>query len=322
MKRRPILVFLIVALFVVIPWASESAFAVLVVPQVQDIVNQVSQETYSYYLDDVLYTHLGDNREWGPEHDLAQSNIYGEFEGFGLDTNLHPFEYGGSTYYNVVGAHYGTVRPDDIYILGAHYDSKNGPGADDNASGTAGIMEAARVLSQYEFEATLIFIGFDREEQDLVGSTAYAQDHSDDDILGMVSMDMISYNNSGSDMARIYGRDSSEPLKESLAEAISLYGNGLSSVDSGVIGRSDHEPFQDEGFQACLLIEYDVWDNIYYHTLNDSVDMPNYIDYAFATNMVRSAVGLFATSAVLIPEPATFLLLSLGSLFLLRRRRP
>jgi len=322
MKRQPILVFLIVALFVVIPWASESAFAVSVVPQVQDVVNQVSQATYSYYLNDVLYTHLGDNREWGPEHDLAQSNIYGEFESFGLDTNLHPFEYGGGTYYNVVGAHYGTVRPDDIYILGAHYDSKNGPGADDNASGTAGIMEAARVLSQYEFEATLIFIGFDREEQDLVGSTAYAQDHSDDDILGMVEMDMISYNNSGSDMARIYGRDSSEPLKESLAEAISLYGNGLSSVDSGVIGRSDHEPFQDEGFQACLLIEYDVWDNIYYHTLNDSVDTPNYIDYTFATNMVRSVVGLFATSAVLIPEPATLLLLSLGSLFLLRRRRP
>jgi Zn-dependent M28 family amino/carboxypeptidase len=324
MKRRSILVFLIVALFVVIPWASESAFAVSVVPQVQDIVDQVSQETYSYYLDDVLYTHLGDNRLWEPEHDLAQSNIYGEFESFGLDTNLHPFEYGGSTYYNVVGAHYGTVRPDDIYIIGAHYDSVNGPGADDNASGTAGIMEAARVLSQYEFEATLIFIGFDREEQNLIGSGAYAQDHSDDDILGMVSMDMISYNDSGSDMARIYGWDSSEPLKESLAEAISLYGNGLSSVDSGVIGdSSDHYSFQDEGFQACLLIEYDVWDNIYYHSLNDSVDTPNYIDYAFATNMVRSVVGLFAASAVLIlPEPATFLLLSLGSLFLLRRRRP
>ena len=321
---------LIVVLFVVIPCASESAFAVSVVPQQQDIVNQVSQTTYSYYLDDVLYTHLGDNRQWGPEHDLAQSNIYGEFESFGLNASLHPFEYQGSTYYNVVGAHYGTVRPDDIYILGAHYDSVNSPGADDNASGTAGIMEAARVLSQYEFEATLIFIGFDREEQGLIGSGAYAQDHKDDDILGMISMDMISYNSNGSDTARIYGRDSSAPLKESLADAISLYGNGLSSVDSGVTGRSDHEPFQDEGFQACLLIEYDVWNNPNYHRSNDSVDMQNYIDYAFATNMVRSAVGFLATSAVpilvtpvaSIPEPATFLLLSLGSLFLLRKRRP
>jgi Zn-dependent M28 family amino/carboxypeptidase len=330
MKQQSILMILIVALFVVIPCASESAFAVSVVPQQQDIVNQVSQTTYSYYLDDMLYTHLGDNREWGPEHDLAQSNIYGEFESFGLSTSLHPFEYGGSTYYNVVGAHYGTVRPDDIYILGAHYDSVNGPGADDNASGVAGIMEAARVLSQYEFEATLIFIGFDREERGLIGSRAYAQDHKDDDILGMISLDMISYNGSGSDTARIYGRDSSAPLKESLADAISLYGNGLSSVDSGAIGLSDHEPFQEEGFQACLLIEYDVWNNPYYHRSYDSVDMQNYIDYAFATNMVRSTVGFLATSAVpilaapvaQIPEPATSLLLSLGSLFLLRKRTP
>jgi Zn-dependent M28 family amino/carboxypeptidase len=321
MKQQSILMILIVALFVVIPCASESAFAVSVVPQQQDIVNQVSQTTYSYYLDEVLYTHLGDNREWGPEHDLAQSNIYGEFESFGLSTSLHPFEYGGSTYYNVVGAHYGTVRPDDIYILGAHYDSKNGPGADDNASGTAGVMEAARVLSQYEFEATLIFIGFDREEQDLVGSGAYAEDHKDDDILGMISLDMIAYDGSDSDMARIYGRDSSASLKELLADAISLYGNGLSPVVYGALDLSDHSPFEDQGFQACLLIEYDVWDNPYYHSWNDSVDMPNYIDYAFATNMVRSVVGFLATSAVPIPEPATFLLLSLGSLFLLRKRR-
>jgi len=321
MRTQTTFVLVIVALFVVTPWASESAFAGLLVPQPQDIVNQVSKTTYSYYLDDVLYTHLGDNREWGPEHDLAQSNIYGEFESFGLNTSLHSFEYGGSTYYNVVGAHYGTVRPDDIYILGAHYDSKNGPGADDNASGSAGVMEAARVLSQYEFEATLIFIGFDQEEQGLVGSGAYAEDHKDDDILGMISMDMISYNGSGSDMARIYGRDSSSPLKQALAEAIFLYGNGLSSVDSGVLGLSDHEPFQREGFQACLLIEYDVWNNPYYHSPSDSVDMPNYIDYAFATNMVRSVVGFLATSAVPIPEPATFLLLSLGSLFFLRKRR-
>ncbi len=188
MKRQSILVILTAALFVFIPCASESAFAVLVPPQEQDIVNQVDQTMYSYYLDDVLYTHSGDNREWGPEHDLAQNNIYGEFESFGLDTSLHPFDYAGSTYYNVVGVHYGTVRPDDIYILGAHYDSANGPGADDNASGTAGMMEAARVLSQYEFEATLIFIGFDREEQYYIGSGAYASEHKDDDILGMISM--------------------------------------------------------------------------------------------------------------------------------------
>ena len=63
MKRQSILVILIVALFIVIPSAPESAYAVLIFPREQDIVNQVSQTTYSYYLDEMLYTHLGDNRE-------------------------------------------------------------------------------------------------------------------------------------------------------------------------------------------------------------------------------------------------------------------
>jgi hypothetical protein len=297
-------------------WTCQPAFAV---PAVQDIVDQVSQTTYRHYLDDMLYTHLGNNRQWGPQHDLARENIYSEFIGFGLDTVLHPFSYSGQTYYNVVGVHLGTTRQNDIYIIGAHYDSVAGPGADDNASGSAGVLEAARVLSQFEFEATLIFIGFDREEQGLFGSTAYAQEHKYDDILGMISMDMIAYNGSGLNKARTYGRDSSSALKQSLADAITLYGSGLSCVDSGRNDHSDHASFEAQGFQACLLIEYDVLDNPYYHTVNDSVDIANYIDYAFAANMVSSTVGFLATAAVPIPEPATVLLLAFGVLMVRRR---
>lgn len=310
-------------LFLSACWACEPTFAVL---DVQDIVEQVSEETYRNYLDDMLYTHLGDDRKWGAEHDLARENIYSQFNSFGLDTSLHPFSYSGQTYYNVVGTHYGTVRRDDIYIVGAHYDSTSpgsnpAPGADDNASGTAGVLEASRVLSQFTFEATLIFIGFDREEQGLVGSNAYAQGHKDDDILGMISLDMIAYNGSSLNKARIYGRDGSAAIKQSLADAITLYGDGLSCVDSGHIDASDHAPFEAQGFQACLLIEYDVWSNPYYHSLNDSVDTLNYIDYAFATNMVSSTVGFLATAAVPIPEPATVLLLAFGAIMVGKKRR-
>ena len=317
MKRKNVAVWVMVLFITAVLWSYESTFAVLTV---LDVVEQVSQANYTNYLDNTLYTHLGDDRGFGSEHDLARSNIYAEFESFGLDTSLHGFQYSGSTYYNVVGAHYGTARPTDYYIVGAHYDSVNNPGADDNASGTAAVMEAARVLSQYDFEATLLFIAFDREEQGLHGSRAYAEQHNSDSILGMVSLDMISYNGSGSDKARIYGRDSSALLKQSLADAIALYGNGLSAVDSGMLPASDHEPFQEQGFQACLLIEYDIWSNPYYHSLYDSVDTPEYIDYYFATNMVRSTVGFLATDAVLIPEPATLLLLGLGAVLLQKRR--
>ena len=268
---------------------------------VLSIVDEVSQTTYTHYLDDLLYTHLGDDRGFGTEHDLARSNIVLEFDGYGLDTSLHPFDYGGDTYSNVVGVHAGTVRPDDIYIVGAHYDSANNPGADDNGSGTAGVMEAARVLSQYEFEATLVFIAFDREEQGLIGSNAYAQDHSGDNILGMISLDMIAYNHNGANQADIYGQAVSNPIKQAVADAVAAYGNGITTTINGPLDGSDHAPFEWQGFQACLLIEE--WGNPYYHQAQDSVDMPNYIDYAYATNMVRSAVGYLASYAVVVPLP-------------------
>jgi hypothetical protein len=313
------------AILLIAGWcACGPAYATL---SIQDIVDQVSKTSYTNYLDNMLYTHLGNSRKLGgTEHDLARDNIYSEFNSFGLTTSYHPFTYSGQTYYNVVGTHYGTTRPDDIYIVGAHYDSISpgsnpAPGADDNASGTAGVLEAARVLSQYDFEATLIFISFDREEQGLVGSYAYANEHKDDDILGMISMDMIAYNGSGLNKARIYGSSNSTAIKQSLADSISLYGNGLSSEIFGTLNASDHAPFEAQGFQACLLIEYDVWSNPNYHKLSDSVDTPNYIDYTFATNMVSSTVGFLAAAAMPVPEPATILLLAFGAMVLRTSRR-
>jgi len=291
------------------------------IPTVLDVLSDVSQSTYTNYLDNMLYTHLGDDRGVsGAEHDLARDNIYSVFSGFGLTTSYNPFQYNGYSGNNVIGIHQGKTRPNDIYIIGAHYDSLNNPGADDNASGTAGVLEAARILSGYDFEATLVFIAFDREEQGLYGSRVYAQQHAGDNILGMVSLDMIAYND-GSDRARIYGSINSNPFKNSLADAVEAYGNGLGAIDSGKLDASDHAPFEWQGFQAALLIEYGVWSNPYYHKAADSVDTLNYIDYAYATNMVCSTVGFFTDNAVLIPEPASMMILIIGTAFIRLKRK-
>jgi Zn-dependent M28 family amino/carboxypeptidase len=275
---------------------------------ISNLVAGVSQTSYQHYLADVLYTHTGDNRGvGGAQHDLARTNIYNLFQSFGLQTSLDPFTYGGSTYYNVVGVLPGAVNPTQTYLVGAHYDSVNNPGADDNASGVAGVLEAARVLSQYRFEASLVFVAFDREEQGLYGSTDYAADHAGDDLRGMISLDMIAYNPVGAhhDRAYIYGRTASNPIKNALANAMALYGGGLTSEIGGDTPYSDHAPFEARGFQAALLIEHAVWSNPNYHQAADSVDTANYIDHAFATLMTRSTVGFLATEAelLIIPEP-------------------
>jgi len=257
--------------------------------------NQVSLASYQVLLDDWLYTHAGDDRGYGPEHDLARNNIAYLFGTYGFTVTLEPFSYGG-TYYNVVAEKLGTTYPDQIYVVGAHFDSVNNPGADDDASGVALLLEAARILGSYDSDYTIRFIAFDREEQGLIGSTAYVNNHDDEDIRGMVQADMVAYD-PGTNHARIYGRTTSNPIKTALGTAITSYSGGLSWGDYGWISASDHAPFDAAGFQACLLIEGEVWNNPYYHTQQDNVDNPANINYGYAVKMTRSVVGFLVDQA-------------------------
>jgi len=267
----------------------------------RDVVDQISVEMYRHYLDDQLFAHDGDVRTpYAPQHDMARDNIEAAFRSFGLDTSLDPFQWQGNTFYNVVGVKRGLVYPDRQYIIGAHFDSINVPGADDNATSVAGVMEIARVLAQYPFESTLVFIGFDIEEPGLIGSAHYAQAHATEDIRGMVSMDLIAYN-TNTNTCVIYGRDASNPIKTALRDAVATYSNGLTAEIRGPLNRSDHAPFEGQGKQACWLIEQDGLErNPCYHRLCDSVDTPNYIDYDYAVQLVRSLAGYLVEHAGLI----------------------
>ena len=276
---------------------------------IDSLVAQVSQSSYTTLHQDLLYTHSGDNRGVGGwEHDLARDNLYSYFAGLGLQTSLESFLYGGQTYYNVVGVYPGVTRPNDIYLVGAHYDSVNNPGADDNASGVAAVLELARVLTQYQFDATLVFVAFDREEQGMIGSNAYVTAHATDHILGMLSLDMIAYNipGAGHDTVRFYDYVTGGVIKANLATAFAAYSGGLATVDFGREYGSDHTPFEQKGFDAALVIEYAVRDNPYYHRPEDAVETAGFIDYAYATKVTRGALGYLATAAGLV-SPATLL---------------
>jgi hypothetical protein len=116
---------------------------------VAGVAEQVSVDSYTDFLQNELYAHDGDSREFGGQHNLARQNIQERFESFGLYTRLDPFLYSGAEYYNVVAVLPGVVRPREIYLVGAHYDSVAGsPGASDNAASVASVVEAARVLSR------------------------------------------------------------------------------------------------------------------------------------------------------------------------------
>jgi hypothetical protein len=286
-------------------WASAVGFSLLTVAAAvateegQEAAQQVSQLNYVSLLNTQLFTHAGDSRGLnGADHDPARNNIKALFESYGLPTYYDTFTYGGGTQENVVAEQTGTLFPNSIYIIGGHYDSVSNPGADDNASGVAGVIEAARILSQYPTDYTIRYIAFDAEEEGLIGSDYYATGHAGDDIRGMISMDMIAYDTAfpGTNHALIYGSDASSPIKAALGAAITEYG-GLTWTDDGPLDASDHAPFEWQGFQACLIIEGEVWNNPYYHTQNDNYDMPGYLKFPYAVKMVKSVVGWLVDSA-------------------------
>ena len=148
----------------------------------------------------------------------VQDWLVGRYQGFGTDTvMLHDFKvdkpgYPEETADNILAVQWGTKTPDEYVICGAHYDSWNddgtdpdtirSPGADDNATGVAGILETARILSRYTFDRTIIYANWCAEEIGLVGSAAYARDMAEQlmDIVGYFNLDMTGYLEEGTDI--------------------------------------------------------------------------------------------------------------------------
>jgi hypothetical protein len=104
--------------------------------------------------------------------------------------------------YNVVAIQRGTTHPNRYVLMGGHLDSRasdimndtiRAPGANDDASGVAGAIEAARVLSQHEFGSSIVYVGFTGEEQGLFGSTYAAEVAEEEgwDVAGILNNDMI-----------------------------------------------------------------------------------------------------------------------------------
>ncbi len=239
--------------------------------------------------------------KYQPGNDKAADYIQQKFEYYGLEVHNQSFS---STGRNVYAVQYGTEYPNQKYIICAHYDDmptgSTAPGADDNGSGTTGVLEAARVLSQYSFPYTIVYALWDEEEQGLVGSNYFAQNAASqgDSILGVINMDMIAWDSNNDDVANIHARSAgnSIELKDKMVEVNATYNIGLDLVimNPGAT-YSDHASFWSNGYGAILLIEDDNDFNDYYHTTNDK-----YIFYnpPYYEKMVKLSLATLATLAL------------------------
>ena len=236
--------------------------------------------------------------------EAAGDFIFHYFQTLGFVPSYEPFDFQGSySSRNIIAEKRGETDPGEILIICAHYDSTSNepnilaPGADDNASGTAAVMEAARILRLYPFDFTIRFIAFSAEEWGLYGSKYYAAQSRNrgERIIGVINLDMIAYADAMPENLELIVNETSDWLAERLGLSAGSY-TGLpvhKIVDPSAV-YSDHASFWDTGYSALLGIEDDPLTNPYYHQTTDTVSTLN---FDFYTNAAKTALGTLAELA-------------------------
>jgi hypothetical protein len=254
----------------------------------------------------------GTRNAYAPESILAQQWIEEKFLEWGLEVEVMDFTMpGGPASDNVIATHTGTKYPDEYVVVGGHYDSisfsGDAPGADDNASGTSGVMEIARILSQYEFDRTIIFCAFSGEEYGLYGSAAYASRSAQQgmDILGYFNMDMIGYLAPGSlgmKTSLIYPQSAKE-LADFYTYVTSIYLPSFLVEPATLLGGdSDHTSFNNNGYMGIFPFEDVNNYSPYIHTANDLVG-PSYNNELLAVTFTKAAMASIVTMANMLNPP-------------------
>jgi hypothetical protein len=281
-------------------------------PTVQAIINQTNLDSLVYFVKELSgevqtiingspYTIVSRHKN-NPSNDKAADYIKQKLNSYGFATYDQWFS---STGRNVYGVQPGTEFPNQKYIICAHYDDMPSgsvaPGADDNGSGTAAVIEAARIFSNYSFPFTIIYALWDEEEQGLVGSAYYAQQaaNAGDSIIAVLNMDMIAWDSNNDSVAEIHVRPiaNSIEIKDKMVEVNSTYSIGvnLSIINPGLTA-SDHASFWNKNYSAILLIENYYGDfNNYYHTVNDKL---MYFNLPYFHKLSKLTLGTLATLAL------------------------
>lgn len=257
-----------------------------------------------------------------PHHRLAGAWIEAAFSAIpGLRVTRETFDAAGEVdLFNVVAELPGAEPDAPLLLLGAHYDSiasatdgwdpatDVAPGADDDASGVAALIEVARVLAEQPggTRRTVRFVAFSAEEYGLLGSEHHVDSLGAETIDLMLSLDPVGYDPGGASNLWVpFDERWPEPADEIAAVASAQGGRlDITTIDADLIGgdeRSDHAPFWAAGIPALHLASFPQPPS--YHTVADDLDV---IDPAFHREVTALVAAFAAERAELLePPPVT-----------------
>jgi Zn-dependent M28 family amino/carboxypeptidase len=225
-----------------------------------------------------------------------------QLQALGYTTRFQNITVNGKPSRNVIADKPGlSAAPRRVVLVMAHLDSVNlsggpsapAPGADDNGSGSAGLLEMARIFAGHQAGHDLRFILFGGEEQGLFGSIHYVSKLSQAErkrILSTLNMDMIGTRNTPTRSVMLEGAPLSQRVIDGLGAAAATY-TSLKVETSLHPFNSDHVPFIDAGVPAVLTIEGSDNTNGNIHSASDRLE---HIDYDFALDILRMNVAFVA----------------------------
>lgn len=219
------------------------------------------------------------------------------------NVELQEFSYSAGTSNNIIVTKTGTTYPNTFVIIDGHYDTINGPGTNDNGTGTVLILELARLLKDVDTEYSIKFIHFSGEEDGLVGSNYYVNNTvipQSLDIKVVFNIDEVGGVNGVTNDTVTCERDLSNPQSNNaasnaatmvLANCIELYSNLESEISFAFA--SDYVPFENNGEIITGLYETNV--SPVNHTANDNLSN---MDVTYAYEVIKGALGAAMEFAV------------------------
>jgi hypothetical protein len=287
-------------------------------PTIQAIINSVNIDSLMYrtqeisgevgvVVNGVTDTIFSRNKN-RPGNELCFKYARDKFISYGYQVDSTAFSATGK---NLWAIKPGLVYPNEKVIICGHYDGMPNvaiaPAADDDGSGTAAVLEAARVLASYDFEYTILFALWDEEEYGLAGSKKYADTafaHGDQ-IHAVFNMDAIAHDSDNDSVARVHARPpgNSEEIADTVVAVNNDYNIGIDLllIDPGLT-YSDHASFWNKNFGAVLIIQD--WEgdpNPHYHLVSDKIQ---YFNIPYFHKLAKLAIGSTAAFAIPYVLPA------------------
>lgn len=232
------------------------------------------------------------------QNDMAAEYIKQKLSEFGFEAIEQQYDVQGKNIYAVKN---GTLFTDEKYIICAHYDAVADYCADDNASGCAAVLESARLMSQMEFEYTIIFAFWDEEEIGILGSAYYAEQAAQNNeiINGVINLEMFGWDSNNDMLFDIHTQNyaNSNQLADLLVTLDDTYELLLQpEIHNPGTTASDHSSFWNQGYSAIVFSEafFGGDGNPYYHT---SMDRIEHFNLPYFHELSKLAVSSIATLA-------------------------